>query len=367
MPPAICDGDSGSWVVSLDNNQLLGHVVASDILGDVYVIPLGATLSDIRSRVGALSIGLPSALGNADISGTGQRGGESLREEEAVTGSNSMRAMSPHTDTGLITKVRKSYRLGRLLYRRARTNAFISMLPDTSAGIMSLTNVLSHLQSEVEDPDSLLNSHVERARSYSRQLSIALDECLHTMDRINMILDRLETLPVTINNSMEPPGDKGQEAPFSSISTTLLQEVTEEVGNKLSAQKTNIDILLDAVQLDYYNGVTDQTLALPQSDLDVIIDKVDKVAIRMWRQKRLGKALTGETANDDEKETPWLEFRKELVKEGFSEEVLNQRKVGKYPSQFKGCAYHDVIRMFSGPTFGSLKWADGVLRSILSL
>jgi len=41
-------------------NELLGHVVASDILGDVYVIPIDGTLDNIRHFLDLAAISLPS-------------------------------------------------------------------------------------------------------------------------------------------------------------------------------------------------------------------------------------------------------------------------------------------------------------------
>ncbi len=57
----ISDGDSGSWVVDGRTNTLLGHVVASDILGDIYVIPILDTLGDIRGHLQASFVLMPSS------------------------------------------------------------------------------------------------------------------------------------------------------------------------------------------------------------------------------------------------------------------------------------------------------------------
>ena len=56
-------GDCGSWVVDESTCEVYGHVVASDAMGDTYVVPLNATLQDMEANLGA-AVALPTA---ADI------------------------------------------------------------------------------------------------------------------------------------------------------------------------------------------------------------------------------------------------------------------------------------------------------------
>ena len=56
-------GDCGSWVVDDSTCEVYGHVVASDAMGDIYVVPLNATLRDMEKRLGA-AVSLPT---EADI------------------------------------------------------------------------------------------------------------------------------------------------------------------------------------------------------------------------------------------------------------------------------------------------------------
>ena len=56
-------GDCGSWVVDPSTCEVYGHVVASDAMGDTYVVPLSTTLRDMEKRVGA-AVSLPT---EADI------------------------------------------------------------------------------------------------------------------------------------------------------------------------------------------------------------------------------------------------------------------------------------------------------------
>ena len=54
-------GDCGSWVVDSETNEVYGHIVASDVFGEVYVVPLGAVLEDIRKQLAAEAVVLPPA------------------------------------------------------------------------------------------------------------------------------------------------------------------------------------------------------------------------------------------------------------------------------------------------------------------
>ncbi|KAL9632565.1 MAG: hypothetical protein Q9164_005245 [Protoblastenia rupestris] len=62
---ALSAGICGSWVVSETNHEVLGHVVASDIMGEAYVVPIHATFLDIKQKHGARSVSLPTG---SDIS-----------------------------------------------------------------------------------------------------------------------------------------------------------------------------------------------------------------------------------------------------------------------------------------------------------
>ena len=57
--PAVQDGDSGSWVIDPVTLEVFGHVVAADILGDAYVVPICDTFSDITTALGLKSVTLP--------------------------------------------------------------------------------------------------------------------------------------------------------------------------------------------------------------------------------------------------------------------------------------------------------------------
>ena len=58
---ALTIGDCGSWVVDTLTNELYGHVVAADMFGDAYVVPLNETLEQIEEVLDAESVALPTA------------------------------------------------------------------------------------------------------------------------------------------------------------------------------------------------------------------------------------------------------------------------------------------------------------------
>lgn len=60
---ALSAGDCGSWVVDPSTCEVYGHVVASDTMGDTYVVPLDATLRDMEEKLEA-AVSLPT---EADI------------------------------------------------------------------------------------------------------------------------------------------------------------------------------------------------------------------------------------------------------------------------------------------------------------
>ena len=53
-------GDCGSWVIDAAANVLYGHVVASDDLGEVYVVPIESIIEDVKEALNASAVTLPS-------------------------------------------------------------------------------------------------------------------------------------------------------------------------------------------------------------------------------------------------------------------------------------------------------------------
>lgn len=56
----VSSGDSGSWVIDPIKEEVYGHVAATDMLGEVYVIPLESIFEDIRRYYHANSVQISS-------------------------------------------------------------------------------------------------------------------------------------------------------------------------------------------------------------------------------------------------------------------------------------------------------------------
>ena len=54
------DGDSGAWVVDVMTNCVYGQVVASDVLGEGYVIPFVAILQQMKRKLQASQVSIPN-------------------------------------------------------------------------------------------------------------------------------------------------------------------------------------------------------------------------------------------------------------------------------------------------------------------
>jgi hypothetical protein len=92
---------------------------------------------------------------------------------------------------------------------------------------------------------------------------------------------------------------------------------------KLISHKSSLTLFLDQIQL-HQSGKLATTLDSHGGQLDVILDKVDSIAARMGQNS--GSIMT---YDDDDKEV-WKQFRRELVAEGFSSDVLTQHKVRSF-------------------------------------
>jgi hypothetical protein len=113
---------------------------------------------------------------------------------------------------------------------------------------------------------------------------------------------------------------------------------------KLISHQTSLTSCLDTIQL-HQSGEMATTLDNQDGQLDIILDKVDAIAARMGH--RSGSIMMG--YEDDDKEV-WKQFRRELIAEGFSADVLTQHKVSiSKKTSFKNCKLRpsqDVLRAY---------------------
>jgi len=196
----------------------------------------------------------------------------------------------------------------KALYRRARAAG--PEFAEIVTAVRGLHTVLKHLRAEAEDPDSLLNTQQQEGSVYARQLHPIVEDCDFTLKQLSTILEKYGNADAE-NGQAKAPSRGGDMESREKDMIALIR-------TKLANQKTNIDIFLDTVQL--HNPVKER---LPPSadaaQIDAIKDKVDAIATRLFRTT----SPTGD-AGDEEL---WRRFEGELVKAGFSADVLNRNKV----------------------------------------
>lgn len=211
----------------------------------------------------------------------------------------------------------------RNLYRRAKISG--PEFADIATGVRPLHSVLKHLRAEAEDPDSLLNSDGYESSVYARQLTPIVEDTDFTLKQLDTILEKYGSYP----SDGESPDNGRRERANTSAKRMEDRErdMVALIRTKLANQKTNIDIFLDTVQL--HNPTRQhKPVDLEHADdqqMNKIKDKVDVVAARLF-QRRARAAASGDAAQESEDQM-WQEFWAELVKEGFSSDVLRKHKV----------------------------------------
>ena len=197
----------------------------------------------------------------------------------------------------------------RALYRQCKEAGGEYL--EISREVRGLHTVLRHLKYEVEAPESIIN----RDRSiYGRELAPIIGDCDYTLRQLDILLQKYGRLG---DQSPSSPRDLWDKVKFGSNEMDQLGGIRV----KLISHKTSLTLFLDTIQL-HYSGRMSRMLDVHGEHLDTILDKVDAIAARM--SQRAGSVMT--TYDDDDKEV-WKQFRRELISEGFSSDVLQQNKV----------------------------------------
>jgi hypothetical protein len=174
--------------------------------------------------------------------------------------------------------------------------------------------VLRHLKYEVEAPKSPLNYDQS---IWGRQLAPIIKDCNSTLRQLDTLLQKYRRLSDSGASSPSSPRILWDKTHFGSDEMDTLGTIRV----KLISHRTNLALFLDTIPL-HQNGGLATTLDNHGGELDVILDKVDNIAARMGKGNR--SMLT--SYENDDKEV-WKQFRKELVAEGVSSDVLTQHKV----------------------------------------
>jgi hypothetical protein len=197
----------------------------------------------------------------------------------------------------------------RRLYRQCK-NAGSEYL-EISREVRGLHTVLKLLKSEVEAPESVLNRD---ASLYARELAPVIGDSDFTLRQLDELLMKYGRLG-------DGRGGEGQRLWDKIRFGNAEMDQLGDIRMKLINHKTSITMLLETVQL-HETGRMAAAIDNHGGQLDMILDKVDHIAARIGQKN--GSIMT--TYDDDDKEV-WKQFRRELVAEGFSSDVLQQHKV----------------------------------------
>jgi hypothetical protein len=204
----------------------------------------------------------------------------------------------------------------KALYRKCRDAG--GEYDEISREVRGLHTVLRHLKYEVEAPESPLN----RDRSiWGRQLAPIIGDCDFTLRQLDGLIMKYGRLS---DGSVESAGSSPTKTRVLWEKMKFGSNEMDQLGGirvKLISHKTSLTLFLDTIQL-HQSGKMATKLDNQTGQLDVILDKVDNIAARMTQ--RSGSVMT--SYDDDDKEV-WKQFRRELVAEGFSSDVLQQHKV----------------------------------------
>jgi hypothetical protein len=201
--------------------------------------------------------------------------------------------LSPPDITILVT-------LCNSLYRKCRSFDG-EEYSEVSHEVRSLHKVLRHLSYEVEAPDSSFNAYNS---VWGRKLTLITASCDLTLRELDDLISKHAGTPQAANGRVWDEHDMDQ---------------LGQIRVKLISHKKGLTAFLDELQLQQDE---DSGVVLPDNrdgHLDIILDKVDNIAEKMTREGGIG-------FEDDGKEV-WKVFKRELVTEGFSSEVLEENKV----------------------------------------
>lgn len=199
----------------------------------------------------------------------------------------------------------------RTLYDRCRDVG--GFYHEISGEVRGLHTVLRHLKYEIEAPESPLNRD---RKIWSRQLVPIITKCDYTLQQLDQLIKRHGQLS---SGDRSPTSSRG--LPEKPQFTSSEMDQLGAIRVKLISHKTSLSELLDEIQLGESRG-TSKPFETDEGQLEVILDKVDNIAARIGQRPR-----SSSVAHHDDDNELWKRFRKELIAEGFSGEVLQQNKV----------------------------------------
>lgn len=227
-------------------------------------------------------------------------------------------------DSSSVSSISAVAATARNLYRRARISG--PDFAEVATVVRPLGSVLKHLRAEAEDPDSLLNASGHESSVYARQLAPIVEDTDFTLKQLDTVLEKYGSYPSDYDSLENGRRDAGNSS--GKRMEDREKDMIALIRSKLAEQNTKIDMFLDTVQLQNTTTRQHRPVDLEHTDgkqLDSIKDKLDIVAARL-AQRRARARASGDAAEESEEEM-WQLFWAELVKEGFSGDVLRKHKV----------------------------------------
>jgi hypothetical protein len=318
---ALHPGDSGSWVANILTGEVYGHIVSVDAFGEAQVMPIELVLVDIKERLLARRVWLPSP---EEISKdmTEKWPSKVFRDLTAKAQPLSeLKGRKPTTQ-----QIRSLERLARQLCRQLERPLFTNSNPlirQISEAIRQLGHTLYDLRTEVADPESPLN-RTPPADSVHGWLSSTVEGCIYKLRQLRHLPKILE-----IGNR----SDIGV-----TVRSWMREEHFSKIASALADGKRDIDLLLDTIQLRINDRHPAGSVRGNETTLEGIKDKVDVVATRIY-------AWMDQDMDEGDEEQGWKRFQSELEKEGFSSDVLSRHQVGLPCSICFPCTSSDVVHI----------------------
>ena len=181
---------------------------------------------------------------------------------------------------------------------------------DLTKEVLSLHTVLSHIQSEMQDPESAIS---KAGNNRVRELHNHVEGCKTHLQRLDLVLSKY----IALSEDERSARKLWQKVQFGN-KVTNVKDIREKVMTFTSAISTTLQLLSLGFQ-----GKMERKLDRQGGQLKGICEKVNLVLCRMNIVQAEGSVMTNYT-NDDK--SFWRSFRRELVKEGFSSTVLRGRE-----------------------------------------
>jgi hypothetical protein len=181
---------------------------------------------------------------------------------------------------------------------------------DLTKEVTSVYTVLANVESEISNPESVIN---KAGDNRARELQHHIEGCERYLGRLDSVLSKYNALSES-ERSIQKLWQKIQ---FGNKEVANIKEIRQKMMTYSTAISTTLQLMSLGSQ-----GRVERKLNRQGGKLDGICEKVNLVLARLNTTHPEGTVMTNYT-NDDK--SFWRAFRRELVKEGYSSNVLRGR------------------------------------------